>query len=159
PPVAVVVGPSLLDIVGGIGRVAPLVAVLGDLAAAVEVVEQHIAAGQGVRVGGGLLAEQGQRRVAVSRLYIAEHLIGRAVFANDIGHVPDLVESILQDRRAVAAGVACRTGRRIGGHLAGISRKLGLVRDIHHGDRAAQDVADVVVLALTIVRRLFGRDL
>ena len=81
--------PVLLDVVGGVGGVGPLVAVGAHFAVAVEVVEQHELLGDGVVVGRDLAAEQAQARVAVALGDIAEDLVVGAVLLDDVDDVLD----------------------------------------------------------------------
>ena len=96
----------LFEIVGGVGFVGPLMAVGTAHAAAVEVVEQHELFGHLVLVWRDFAAEQDEAGVAFAGFDVAEDLIVRAIFFDD-------VDDVLEDRRlAVALGDG--TGRSIG---------------------------------------------
>ena len=81
--------------VGDDRPVAPVVAVDAHLAVAIEVVQQHVVAGQLVVVGRDVLAVHDECRIAVARraalgiLEIAEHLVVGAVLLDDVEHVLD----------------------------------------------------------------------
>src|SRR6185312_11797378 len=63
--------PGLLRVVGGNAGGGPDMAITGDLAAVIEVIENAELAGQGVLVGGNVLAKHGERGIAVARLEVA----------------------------------------------------------------------------------------
>src|ERR1019366_1787387 len=73
PAAGVLVGPHLLHVIGGDGGGGPVMAVGGDVAVDIEVVQQDEFAGQFVKVGGGVFTEEDQRRVAVALLQVAQH--------------------------------------------------------------------------------------
>ena len=85
-------------VVGVVGHRRPGMAVARDLPVAVEVVQQHILAGQLVMVGRHLFTKHHQAGVAIPFLDVAKHLVVGAVLLDDVNHVAD------------RAGVADATG-------------------------------------------------
>src|SRR5262245_38397848 len=70
---AVPADPGPLGEIGGVGRVAPLMAVFGDFAIAIQVVQRDKAAGQRMRIRGHVAAEKRKRGIAVAYAQIAEY--------------------------------------------------------------------------------------
>ena len=135
---AVVGRPQLLDHVGGVGAGRERVAVVADLGVDVEVVEQHELARQRVRVRRHLLAEDGQRRIAVALLEVAEDLIVGAVLADHVEHV--------LDRRGIADAARDRRRRRRAGRRqllrVGVGRQLDDARGVRGEARRVRHVDD-----------------
>ena len=92
----------------------PLVAVEADGAAGVEVVERHVAFGQGVVIGGDVAAVHGELGVAIAAAEVAEHLVVGAVFLDD-------EEDVLDAQRGKVARLR-RRGRDCGVLAARTSR-------------------------------------
>src|SRR5260370_41482696 len=88
-PVRVDLGRGFLVVVAGEGAIGPLVPIRRHLAATIEVVEQHKATRQSMRVGCDGVVEQGEARVAIRAGYVAEHLIVGAVLSHDVDDVVD----------------------------------------------------------------------
>ena len=102
--VGIVHRPDPFDGVGRVGARRVGVAVVADLRVHVEVVEQHELAGERVRIGRHVLAEEAERRIAVSLGDVPEDLVVGAV-------LPDDVEDVL-DRRGGAHAPRDRRPRR-----------------------------------------------
>src|SRR4051794_28036712 len=92
-------------------------AVRREHAAAIEVVKKDELPGQGVVVGGNLLAKQQQVRIAVALLDVAKDLIVGAILLDDVHHV--LEDGFLamamgyRDRNGIVARSA-KTGQAVG---------------------------------------------
>src|SRR5579872_1954003 len=80
-----------------------MVAVAGDFAAVVEVVENAKLQREFVLVGRDVFAVHGQRRIAIADLQVAENLIVGAVFLDDID---DVLDGILAAGESDGAGIA-----------------------------------------------------
>src|SRR5258708_12253969 len=65
----------LFDIVGGVAFIRPLMALSAERSVAIQIIEQHELLSQRVVIRRDLGAEHGERRVAVTALQIAHHLI------------------------------------------------------------------------------------
>ena len=97
---------------------------------AVEIVKDHILLRQGVLIGRDLLAEDSERRIAVSLGQIAELLIVGAILFDDVDDVLDLggYPNLARNNRGLKRGT--RLGeqriviRSIFGHLFGPLRQL-----------------------------------
>src|ERR1019366_1225549 len=85
-------GPHLLHVIGGDGGGGPVLAVGGDIAVDVEIVEQDEFARQFVQVGGDVFPEEDQRGVAVALFHVAQHLVVGAVFLDDVDDVLNVGE-------------------------------------------------------------------
>src|SRR5207247_10830636 len=120
--------------------VGPLVAVGRDLAVHVEIVEQHPATGDRVRVGGDAVVEDRQARIAVPAGDVAEHLVVGPVLPDDVDHVLELGRTVGGSDRGTEARVRKRTQRV---HLTGVAPEPGRVGDRDDGYRTGNDVADV----------------
>ena len=147
--------PGPLLEIGHDRAVAPVVAVNAHLAVAVEIVQEHVIAGQLMVVGRDVLAVHHQGRIAVARraalgvFEVAEHLVVGAVLFDDVEHVLD---------RAVAAGLvgdaAVALGHRAVDRLRRVGRVLldllrvtpqgGSVGPRDRGDRALQELARMI---------------
>ena len=88
-PVGIDLRPRLLVVIVGKGARAPLVPVGADFAIHVEVVEQHPAARDRVRIRRHGVVEDRQRGVAIALRDVAEHLIVGAVLSDHIDDVLD----------------------------------------------------------------------
>ena len=100
---AIADGNGLGDVIGNGRRSGPDVAVAGNFAAIVEVVEHAKLLGQRVLVRSDVRAIHGDGRVAVADAEIAEDLIVGAVFLDDVNHVADFV---FAGREGNAIGIA-----------------------------------------------------
>ena len=89
-------GEALLHVVGGEGRIRPLVTVGAENAGAIGVVEQHEIARELVLVGRDPLAEDAECGVAVALGDVAEDLVVGAVLLDD-------VDDVLEDARLADA--------------------------------------------------------
>src|SRR5258708_30511827 len=76
--------------VGCVGGVGPRVAIDGDLAIAIKIVECDVFMDERVLVGGNLFAEDGEGGIAVGALDVAEYLVVGSVLFDDVDDVFDL---------------------------------------------------------------------
>ena len=84
-------GPGFLDVVGDGGGSGPDVAIAGDVAAVVEVVEDAELAGEFVLIRGDVFTVHGYFGVAVGFGEVAKELIVGAIFLDDVNDVVNLV--------------------------------------------------------------------
>ena len=103
---AIADGPSLRDVVGNGGRGGPDVSVAGDIAAIVEIVQDPELAREFVLIRGDVSTVHGERRIAVRFRDVAEDLIVRPIFLDD---VDDVVNRVLAagERNAIAVTASC----------------------------------------------------
>src|SRR5689334_14619506 len=147
--------PRTLVEVAGIRRGAPGMAVLRNLAVAIEVIEQHELLHDRVLIRRDVAAEQNQAGIAIAFRNIAENLVVRAVLLDDVEHV--------LDGGAFAGfggdhGIALEAGleqqlvavRRVLNHLFGVFAQLGAVGSIDEGEQSGQVVAVVHEPALNL---------
>jgi len=73
------------------------VAVTGDVAAVIEIIENAELASKLVLVRSDVLAIHGERRIAVTDSQIAEHLIVGAILLDDVDDVADFVSAARED--------------------------------------------------------------
>ena len=97
--------PGLLVVVGSDRGGRPEMAVAGDLAAVVEIVEHSELQSEFVLVGSDVGAVHGERGIAVADFQIAEDLVVGAVFLDDVDHVLD---RILAAGEIDCAGIAVK---------------------------------------------------
>ena len=87
--------PIALLVIGGDAKVAPRVTIDRYFAIAIEVVEQHVIAGKLVLVWRDVFAEHADLRLAITQRFsagvfqVAEHLIVRTIFLDDVEHMLD----------------------------------------------------------------------
>src|SRR5581483_11623656 len=84
-------GPGLLDIVGDGGGIGPDVAVTGNVATVVEIIEDAELSRQSMLVGSDVFAVHDEGRVAVGVGQVAEDLIVGAAFFDDVDDMMNLV--------------------------------------------------------------------
>jgi len=134
-----------------------------EQAGAIGVIEQHKLARQFVLIGGDSLAKNAQRRVAVALRHIAQHLVVRAVFLDDIDHMPEdarLAHPLghgpgrLVGARG-AGGLAQQRITQIRQRHARMRRQLARRGDIHQRQGAA--VLQAVVVGVFGRVQAFGR--
>src|SRR5438445_9488242 len=97
--------PGFADVIGDRGGSGPHVAVTGNLAAVVEVVEDSKLTSELVLVGRDVLAIHRQRRIAIAGAKITEDLVVRAIFFDDVN---DVVNFVLAGGEANAIGITAR---------------------------------------------------
>ncbi len=102
--------PGLRNVIGNRSGIRPHMPVPGNISAVVKIVKNPELASQPVLIGGDLLAVHYQRGVAICARQIAENLIIRPVFLNNVNHVMDFVFTA-GERHAVAVA-AQRVGFR-----------------------------------------------
>ena len=95
---------DLLDVVGGVGGGAPLVAVAAHLAVDEESIPHAKALGERMGVGRHDAGEVEQRAVGVGPGQVAEHLIERAILPDDVDHVAEGRKRRRGGRRVPAVG-------------------------------------------------------
>src|SRR5882762_10977644 len=83
--------PGFADVIGDRGGSGPHVAVTGNLAAVVEVIEDSKLTSELVLVGRDVLAIHRQRRIAIAGAEITEDLVVRAIFFDDVNDVVNFV--------------------------------------------------------------------
>src|SRR5439155_18007146 len=113
---AIIERPHFLDEIRRIGGHAPFVAIGADLALDIKIVEQYKLLRQLVVIGSDPLRKQAKLRVTIALRHVAEDLIVRAIFLDDINAV--------LDRRRIAR----YCGDRIVGWARGAGRSMGAQR-------------------------------
>src|SRR5262249_3742420 len=141
--------------VGSVGRRAPGMTILRNLAVAVEVIEQYELLGDRVVIRRDFAAEENQAGVAVALGDIAENLDVRAILLDD-------VEDVLDGGTHAGIGgnhrVALEVGldqqliaiRRVVDDLFGVLAEFGAVGRIDEGEESVQVVAVVYETALHV---------
>ena len=102
----------LFDIVGDVAFIRPLVALSAEGSVAIQIIEQHELLSQRVMIRRDLGAEHGERRVAVTALQIAQHLIVGAVLFDDVDDVLEQRTLARPHRHRDILGLAVRSARR-----------------------------------------------
>ena len=111
---------------------------------------------QGVVIGRHLFAEDGQARIAVALLHVAEHLVVGAVLLDDVDDVLEDRRLAVSSRHGHGLGVGVRffqageaVGQAVVGvDLAGVASQLGLVGHVDDGYGA-----EVIVRVLALLDR------
>ena len=98
-------GPGFFDIIGDGSRVGPDVAVAGDIATIVEIVEDAELASESVLIGRDVFAVHDERRIAVGGGDIAEDLIVGTIFLDD---VDDVMNFLFTGGEADFVGIAAQ---------------------------------------------------
>src|ERR1700720_3453332 len=98
--------PSLGDVIGNGRGGRPHVAISGYVATVIKVIEYAELTCELVLIGRDVLAVHRQGWIAIAGAEIAENLVVRPIFFNDVDDVPDLV---LTGGEADAVGIAARS--------------------------------------------------
>ena len=143
--------PGLFHKVAGVGPHAPFVTGSADLGIAIGIVEGHKLAGDGVLVGSYAFTKNSDRRIAITRLEIAKHLVVGAVFLDDVEDVFDrgLIPDMLWDGmiREVLDLFGSRTrdaGIGLGGQVFICASEFGGSGQWDDAEGALQQFADML---------------
>ena len=120
----------LFKVVGDVGLIRPLVSVRAQNAAAVEIVQQHKLLGQRVVVGRNFPAKMDQAAVAVSLRHVAQNLVVRPIFFDD-------VDDVFEDRTLTRP---CRNGYRLPRRRSGVLRACNARTFLHRARVLGQPV-------------------
>ena len=148
--------PVLFKIVGADGGVGPDVAIAGDFAGVVKIVEHAELQGQLMQVGRDVFAEHGQAGVAVADalavlLQVAEDLIVGAVFLDDVDDVLDAVVRAVGEVDLLRRGL--HSIRRQHRSAVDCRRFLSISPASIACQRAVQQRSDVGVIGVFVVGR------
>ncbi len=141
-------GPSLLRIVAGDGGHRPHVAVAGNFAATVKIIEDAELPRQLVLVGRDLLAVHAKRRVGIAGPEVAKDLIVSPVLFDDVDHVLNTVRAGLEGDGISSPAHEIASQGFVGGLR---QRALGFLY-AHPGDGAMDHRSDVGMLGARVHR-------